>query len=39
VLGIDSILAVIGTLCLLACCCVIILIAGGLGIFLIRRKK
>jgi hypothetical protein len=39
VLGIDSSLAVIGTLCLLACCCVIILIAGGLGIFLIRRKK
>lgn len=39
VLGIDSTLAVIATLCLLACCCVIILIAGGLGIFLIRRKK
>jgi hypothetical protein len=39
VLGLDSTLAVIGTLCLLACCCFIILIAGGLGIFLIRRKK
>jgi len=38
-LGIDSTLAVIGTLCLLVCCCVIILIIGGLGIFLIRRKK
>jgi hypothetical protein len=37
--GIDSTLTVIGTLCLLACCCVIILVAGGLGIFLIRRKK
>jgi hypothetical protein len=39
ILGIDSTLAVLGTLCALACCCVVLLIAGVLVFVLIRRRN